>query len=218
MTQPVQEPLTQRSISQLNWGQNQLFRRPDPNASSPVQIFRATRGFDASAVSVGSGGSQVTVDFDIWNWCDDSVFCPLDTGLNPDPTPGVDSVRRVRLSDCGTAYLDTVPGTYDIYFAVVPVGTFDGDVELTLHDGDDTYGFGDSYYHSLRSGFGSSFISAMWSKVYPIWDFQGDEGSVAELSFTIAQINSGGTTRTFTPCWLEIHFNPNVNVCDVSAS
>jgi hypothetical protein len=34
VTQPIQEPLTTRSIGSLQWGQNQLFRRPDPNAGA----------------------------------------------------------------------------------------------------------------------------------------------------------------------------------------
>ena len=218
MTRPIYEPTPTRKDAYLDFQQQQLFRRPRPAGGGEVQIFRATRSFDVSSVTVGSGGSQVTVDFNIWNWCDDTVFCPLDTGLNPDPTPGIDQVRRVRLGDCGTGYLDTVPGTYDVYFGAVPTSTFDGNVEIAMHDGDDTYAYADAYYHSLRSGFGSAFISAMWSKVYPIWDFEGSEGSVAELSFTIAQINAGGTNKTFRPCWLEIHFNPNVNVCGESSS
>lgn len=182
-------------------------------SASPVQVFRAGRF--STNLAVGSGGSQITVAFDTWDYCNTSVFCPLDEGLASDPTPGVDKVPRIRLGDCGTGYADTVPGTYDIYFAASCIsGTFDGDIELALHDGDDTWAIPDAYYHSLRSGFGTAYLSAMWSKVYPIWDYLGGgETSVAELSFTIAQINAGGTSKNFRPCWLEIHFNPHVSVC-----
>ena len=51
MTQPVQEPLTQRSISSLQWGQNQLYRRPDVNAGSDnPSIWAVAAWFDGADV------------------------------------------------------------------------------------------------------------------------------------------------------------------------
>lgn len=41
MTQPIQEPMTQRSISSLRWGENQLYRRPrPPGGVTPIPWVR----------------------------------------------------------------------------------------------------------------------------------------------------------------------------------
>lgn len=49
MTQPIQEPTTQRSISQGKWGENQLFRRPAP-ASGDVFEYAGLSGISPVTV------------------------------------------------------------------------------------------------------------------------------------------------------------------------
>lgn len=51
MTQPVQEPATQRSIAAGTWNTNQLYRRPAPQAPAAVPVewitFQSTTNWDA---------------------------------------------------------------------------------------------------------------------------------------------------------------------------
>ena len=72
MTQPIQEPLVQRSISQLTWGSNQLFRRPDPNASSPIIALRAT--YDPSGGLTVATDTETIINWDTWENEDTSIF------------------------------------------------------------------------------------------------------------------------------------------------
>lgn len=213
MTRPIYEPTPARKDSYLEFWQDQLLRRPAPSGGELIQIFRAYHYL--STITRTSGGSQSLVDWDYWNFCDEEVFVPLDTALQPDPTPGVDQVRRVQL---GADVNSTVPGKYDIYFGTVPDSTFTGSVELAMHDGDDTWGFPDSICHSLQSGFGGSFLLFQLDRIYPILDPIGGTNDVPQLSFTIAQVNSGGLSKDFTFFWMEIHFNPNVNMCTPQSS
>lgn len=89
MTQPIQEPATQRSIGALQWGQNQLFRRPDPNAgggTSVVHMFAWNYDSDntvptdtwTDVASLGSGGG----------FFEEVFYSPTDPGLLWDCTTG----------------------------------------------------------------------------------------------------------------------------------
>jgi hypothetical protein len=157
------------------------------------------------------------VDWDYWNFCDETVFVPLDTSLNPDPTPGVDQVRRVQL---GADVDSTVPGKYDIFFGTIPdvPGGVVTSVELAMHDGDDTWGFPDAACHSVYGGFGSSFLVLQLDRIYPILDPFGGTNDVPQISFTVAQFNAGATSVDFSISWMEIHFNPNVTICPADSS
>jgi hypothetical protein len=70
VTQPVQEPLTQRSISKLNWDTNQLYRRPTPSSESGIPGFHAYRESTLTMVT----GVNAQINFDYWINDDDSIF------------------------------------------------------------------------------------------------------------------------------------------------
>jgi hypothetical protein len=73
VTQPVQEPLTQRSISKLNWDTNQLYRRPDPNAAFIPACLRAFYA-PSGGLTVGNGVESSFFTFQDWVNEDPNVF------------------------------------------------------------------------------------------------------------------------------------------------
>ena len=67
MTQPIQEPTTQRSISQGKWGENQLFRRPAPPTGDDRPWIRLSKPFVDGTFypnQVISNNFNTTLDFD----------------------------------------------------------------------------------------------------------------------------------------------------------
>jgi hypothetical protein len=71
MSAPIQEPLTQRSIANLQWGNNQLFRRPDPNSAFVPPVFRAAQW--ATGTTTNGNDMELAI-FDEWENPDESIF------------------------------------------------------------------------------------------------------------------------------------------------
>lgn len=65
MTQPIQEPWSGRRISQLQWGENQLFRRPGQNrcAFYEIKVFG-----DTNVVATGDGKFIWGIPEDLDGW------------------------------------------------------------------------------------------------------------------------------------------------------
>ena len=67
MTQPIQEPLTQRSISKLTWDTNQLFRRPSLAVGDDRPWVRVSKPFADGTFypdQVIANNTNTTLDFD----------------------------------------------------------------------------------------------------------------------------------------------------------
>jgi hypothetical protein len=74
VTQPVQEPLTQRSISSLQYGQNQLFRRPDPSGEGLLWPWVVLE--NSGQTLPGDGAFRESIFTQVY-W---------DSSITPDPT------------------------------------------------------------------------------------------------------------------------------------
>jgi hypothetical protein len=70
VTQPVQEPLTQRSISNLAWRTGQLERRPTPSGEAGIPGFHGYRTQDITLVSANDN----RINWDFWIIDDDTIF------------------------------------------------------------------------------------------------------------------------------------------------
>ena len=208
MTRPVGEPSWSKAQGEQDFGIRQLFRRPKPLTGEPTQYFRAYKYI--SNIVRTTGGSQTVVDWDFWEFCDEDVFTPLNTSLQPDPVPGVDQVRRVRLDP------DTYPGKYDFFFGAAAFPAANGSLELAMHDGDDTWGVPDVVYHAVHTSYGGGFYVLNLVRIYPIVDPFGGTNDPPEISFTVAQVT--GSNMTFNPLWFEIHYTPNVDMCPEGSS
>lgn len=67
MTQPIQEPTTQRSVSRLTWGENQLFRRPAPPTGDNRPWARLAKPFPDGTFypnQVIANNTDETLEFD----------------------------------------------------------------------------------------------------------------------------------------------------------
>jgi hypothetical protein len=157
------------------------------------------------------GTTQVTVDWDAWEFCNEEVFIPLDTGLNPDPTPGVDQVRRVELD------VANFPGRYTFFFGAHNTSGIAGTVELAMHDGDDIWSREESVLHGSNTGLSVGFYALSFSRIYPLFDPLGaGAGAPQQISFTVAQ--NGGLSESFSELVMEIHYEPCVNMCPINSS
>jgi hypothetical protein len=174
-----------------------------------IEYFRAARYL--STVSVSNSGTQITVDWDYWEFCDEDVFTPLDTALSPDPIPGVDQVRRVRLD------IANFPGRYTFTFSAHNSSSIDGTVEMSMHDGDLVWGRPDTMLHPFASAFTIGFATFQLSRVYPMLDPFGSGTHIPEISFTLAQ-NSATNPEEFSELMMEISYDPNVNICPPGSS
>jgi hypothetical protein len=89
VTQPVQEPLTQRAISKLTWDTNQLYRRPDVSRSAEAWPW----------VVLENSGQTLPGD----SAFHESVFTQVywDSSITPDPTTagGTDPFSVDSVSD-----------------------------------------------------------------------------------------------------------------------
>lgn len=72
MTQPVQEPTNQRSISGLKWRTNQLERRPAPPSTNVIPVFHAEQS--SSSLQTIADSATTIVKFNSWNNGDPTVF------------------------------------------------------------------------------------------------------------------------------------------------
>jgi hypothetical protein len=82
MTAPIQEPNLYRHASGLQWGQNQLFRRPPPANANIIPMLRAISdsAWAITPITVPDN-SEVPLDFKYWQISDTSVFD--ETGFSP---------------------------------------------------------------------------------------------------------------------------------------
>lgn len=204
MTKPMYEPSDANIQGNQGYRIRQLERRPGP-AGTLIQYFRAARYL--TDVVRTSGGSQTVVLWDWWEYCDDTVFTPLDQALQPDPTPGVDQVQRVQLD---------ADGRYTFYFGAVADVSANGPIELAMHDGDTPWGFSDSALHYDHTSFGGSFLVLSLSRVYPMGDPFGSGSFVPQISFTVSQVT--GANVNFNPLIMEIQYEPNVDMCAIGSS
>ena len=197
MTQPIQEPVTQRAISQLNWGQNQLFRRPDPNAASTVSVFRAYR---TTTLSIGGAGTGVAFRWNIWENCDEDVFDFTEVG----------------------GLLDTVsllvPGHIIIYWGVQFADALAGSMGMFIQDDDPVFG---PLQHMVIHGettdgvrtfqLADSLYTQTLSKSYPTLDiFSSGSQFPMQFNFQAAQISGSAVNITFAI--LDIQYQP-ADVC-----
>lgn len=67
MTQPVQEPLTQRSVSGLTWDKNQLYRRPPPPSSTDIPWARIGRPYSEAVASITNNSFEDLPVTASWN-------------------------------------------------------------------------------------------------------------------------------------------------------
>jgi hypothetical protein len=210
LSRPVYEPTPARYDAYNDFGNQQLFRRPSTaGVDCSIQYFRAARYL--TPVTTGTGTTQITVDWDAWEFCDENVFTPLDTSLNPDPIPGVDQVRRVRLDYA------TYPGRYTFVFEAHNSSSIAGSVEMSMHDGDDIWGRPESVLHAPTGALTVGFFVFNLSKIYPLFDpISASGGFTAEISFTIAQ--NSGASEDFSELLMEIHYEPCVNICPPGSS
>jgi len=81
-----------------------------------------------------------------------------------------------------------------------------------MHDGDDIWGFPDDINHGATTSLSRGFFGLNISRVYPMLDPFGGSSFFPEISFTLAQ--SGGSSETFNPCIMEIHYESNVVICE----
>lgn len=170
----------------------------DPIPCLSIYIFRAYRRDTSVTVA---GATSIVVDWDYWENGAEGVFAPLDVTLDPaDPD---EVIRRVELN------VEDNPGRYTFFFGAVPSSNITGTTLLTMHDGDDLFGFPDGAYHGAFSGgLEPAFMVLNISRVYPMFDPLDEQASPFQISFGIAQ--SGGSSETFNPCWMEIHYERNV--------
>lgn len=211
VTQPIQEPgPSTRTDAKLTWGSNQLFRRPDPNTTPTISVFRALRpeGEDVTVPST----SIIAVDWIEWENCDEAVFFPLQTdGVTP-ADPG-DIARYVFLD------YDINPGRYTFCFGAVPSsGTIAGVTETAMQDADTGLGFADAVLHGATTGpggsLGASFMTLTIVRTYPIFDPIGTPSDASTVSFTLAQTSTA--SENYSPCILEIQYERNVLFCEDS--
>jgi hypothetical protein len=202
MTAPIQEPNLYRHASGLQWGQNQLFRRPGPPGTAPMQIFRAARYLTNITVP---GPSQIIVDWDYWEYCEDAgIYEPLNTALGP-ALPG-QQVRRVELD------IVTNPGRYTFFFGAIPANDILGSTEIAMHDGDLVWGWEESVIHgSMSGGLSGGFMIFNQNRVYPLLDPFGSGTQVPQISWTLAQ--NSASSEDFITAIFEIHYEPNVEIC-----
>lgn len=205
MTQPVQEPTTQRDIARLGFGTEQLFRRPAPESGVLIEYFRAVR---YTTLTV-AGASQVVVDWDEWEVCREDIFAPLNTLLQP-AQPG-EKVRRVELD------LTTFPGRYTFMWGAHNTSAIGGSVEMAIHDGDPIWGRPESTLHGTSTGgLSPGFLQVTMSRIYPLYDPFGSGAHVPQISFTLAQ--NGGASEDFSEFVMEIHYESWVNICPPGSS
>ena len=210
MSRPIYEPTPPREDARLGFGNDQLFRRPAPISGCQIEYFRAVRYL--TPVTVG-GTTQITVDWDGWEWCSE-VFIPLDQNLNPDPTPGVDQVRRVQLD------IVTFPGRYTFMWGAHNTSNIAGSVEMSIHDGDPIWGRPESTVHGAQAVGANSltvgFYQMTMSRIYPLYDPFGSGLHTPQISFTLAQ--NGGASENFSELVMEIHYESCVNICPEGSS
>lgn len=202
MTRPIGEPSWSKAQGEQDFGIRQLFRRPKQGEACDIQIFRAARYLSSVTVA---GTSQITVDFDSWEYCDETIFVPLNTALNP-ASPG-EKMRRLRLPE---------DGRYTISYAAHNTSDIAGTVEMALHDGDDVWSRPDSFLHGNGTGLAVGFYAFQTVKVYPIYDPFGGSNFVPELSLTLAQ--NGGSSEAFSEILMEVTYEPCVVFCDPGSS
>lgn len=159
MTQPVQEPTTQRVVSKLGWGERQLERRPGPT-SGVISVFRALMDNGISPI----GDFDTFIDFNNWEGTyDSSIFQPLEAGLVNSTT----YVRYVRLLR---------PGRYSFQcsinlYASSPAGQPDGTVTLAFYDNNIIFGEYQTFGHAPDPGSDlAGMISGHWAYTYPPYD------------------------------------------------
>ena len=146
MTQPIQEPLTQRSISKLTWDTNQLYRRPDPNRATGPIALRGLRDYGTGLVVATA--TETPILFDDWENEDATVFGETLSGGN---------LQKVSFLQ---------QGIYTITLTIFWETEFDGVTEIALLDDSTTAGnwpFGQS---PNMGQFGSGRTSDSFS--YPL--------------------------------------------------
>ena len=70
MTRPIFEPSLQRKDASLDYGQQQLFRRPAPVSTATIPGFH---GYKDSNTTVTTGNAS-RINWDLWTIDDDTVF------------------------------------------------------------------------------------------------------------------------------------------------
>jgi hypothetical protein len=137
MTAPIQEPNLYRHASGLQWGQNQLFRRPAPRSDYLPITFRAAlqeiADPEADRPHYTSGGGQDLVSFDTWDTTFNTDVYDISDWEFIDPLTGYDSISGVSL---------IAPGIYSMT-AQVDVAQYWSGATMFASNFDD----GTSVYH-----------------------------------------------------------------------
>jgi hypothetical protein len=110
VTQPIQEPITQRTISSLGYGDRQLFRRPAPSNSSEVVWARRAQ-YDTSDQVITSG-SEINVQLNTFFTDYADYFQAYDSGSEDGITVLVDGLYAITYR----LFWDDWPNAHQITF------------------------------------------------------------------------------------------------------
>lgn len=199
MTQPIQEPTTQRSISQGKWGENQLFRRPAPPSGAGIACLRAYRFSDPLPVS--GLGTSVELWWTAWENCDTDVFEPQTIG---------DEMNRLDL---------LVPGRLTMCWGVRYERALDDTSAQMLQDDEPV--FGSNTYMTLhgRDTNGANSIELSPSldiqtfvRTYPTMDpFNSGNQFPVRFGWNCAQLS--GSTEDIEFAFLDVTFEV-ADICE----
>jgi hypothetical protein len=128
MTAPIQEPNLYRHASGLQWGQNQLFRRPAPVGLGFPLTFRAAiqsiADPEADRTHYPSGDGGDNVYFDTWDTTFDTDVYDISDWEFVDPMTGLDSIAGVSLK---------APGIYSLTAQIEPDDHWNGATNIAAN-------------------------------------------------------------------------------------
>lgn len=199
MTQPIQEPSTDRALQAFAYARDQIFRRPPPLGSNPHQTFRAYRAL--SPVSISGAGARNQILFDIWENCNTDIFDDVLSG---------DNLMRV---DC------LIPGIYTVCWGVLYDVNLTDTSGMCLEDTDPV--FGPLEYWTLHGRMGNGVDTFQSGSVMTIQTFtrsyptsdpfsSGDQFPVG-MTFHAAQIT--GSTEDIEFAFLDIQW-ADADICE----
>lgn len=199
MTQPIQEPSTDKALQGMAYARDQIFRRPPPLGGGPVQVLRAYRALDP--VTISGTGTGATFTWDIWENCNDAIFDPHLIG---DEMDALDLLLPGKVTICwGVKY------------------------EVALSDSsamqliDDEPAFGPNTYSTVHArstngvdsmqGFPSLMIQT-FSRSYPTTD-PFSSGNQFPVRFTWKAAQISGTSRDIEFAFLDVGWEP-ADICE----
>lgn len=198
---PVSEPSPAQRTVESRYAIRQLQRRPAPPAgSSSVSFFRALHYDDAVGDDITVNvGTATDVDWNYWENGDTSAFTPK-TGVGGTPVLGTDLTHTVELN---------LNGRYIISWGVFFNTTFDGNVQMLIHDGDPIFGRPDTAIHGPATYGGNSFSTTGYytqtiSRIYTLLDPFSSGPWTPAIQTDVAQNSSA--SKTVTEAWLEIQY------------